>query len=257
MRGLFSAGAGMLANQLRLDVVANNLANAATIGFQRDTTVNRAFPSLLLHRIGDSAGARLPAARPPVVGRLGTGVFVEETVTRFEPGPLRETGNPLDLALVGEGFFLLETEGRFLATRAGHFARSADGWLVAPDGPRVMSAEGTPIPVGEGEVTVDETGTVYAGGREVGRLALVGFDNPDGLEKVGGQRFAVTAASGPPFLADGVRVQQGSLEGSTVNVVAALVEMIEATRAYEAAQRLIRVYDETLARAAGDLGRIA
>lgn len=275
LRGLYTAASGMLAQAVRLDLETNNLANAATTGYKADQAELLSFPEMLLHRVGGQHGDpeplhpmgvqvrsrpegldRLPFRQAPAVGPLDTGVYVEGVFTSFRQGPLRETGNPLDLALEGPGFFAVETPAGVRYTRAGSFRLDAEGYLSDPAGHRVLGVDG-PIQVGqEGPVAVGQDGAIFVAGALVGELLLVDFADPNAeLRKEGANLFAPQEEA-EALAPEGTRVAQGMLEGSAVNVVEGLVRLIELQRAYESSQRVVRSYDETLDRTVNDLARI-
>ncbi|BAS28909.1 flagellar basal-body rod protein FlgF [Limnochorda pilosa] len=275
LRGLYTAASGMLAQAARLDLEANNLANAGTSGYKADQAELLSFPSILLHRVGGVQGDPVPAApggapirtRPegmdrlpfrqaPVVGPLGTGVYVEGVHTSFRQGPLHATGNPLDLALEGPGFFAVETPAGVRYTRAGGFRLDAEGYLADPAGNRVLGVDG-PVAVGRGgAVTVTDEGTVFVDGQPAGQLVLVDFADPNAELRKQGANLYGPRPGAVPQPAPGARVAQGMLEGSAVNVVEGMVRLIELQRAYDASQRVVRSYDETLGQAVNELARI-
>ncbi|MBO8142173.1 MAG: flagellar basal-body rod protein FlgF [Firmicutes bacterium] len=258
LRGMYTGASAMMAEQVRVDVLANNLANGQTTGFKREAVLQSAFPSMLLRRIGDPVRMRSGDAAGgdlrPVVGRLGTGTYVDGTYTVYEAGPLRFTGNSFDVALVGNGFFAVETPGGVRFTRDGRFTLDGDGWLVTLTGYRVLGQAG-PIRILGSDVRIDEDGRVFVDGELVAALQPVGFDEPQGLLREGAGLWAATAASGPPQPA-GARVHQGYLEQSNVNLVSTMVELISAYRSYEANQRVVQAYDQTLGKAVNELGRV-
>lgn len=243
--GLRTSAAAMEAQTERLAVLANNLANVTTGGYKADHL--EFFQSLTSPRAAGSVSPTGPAAPlvPPPLSR---------TRTDFSIGSLRETGNPLDLAIEGPGFFVVKTPGGLRLTRAGAFTRTSDGQLAAPDGAPVLDQGKQPIRLPErGQVQVDPTGQVSADGATVGQLLIV--DPPrDRLTKDGGTRFLPSPDARLTPMAQG-RVLQGVVEGSNVNAVLTLVEMIDALRVYESAQRAARGLDETLGRAVNEVGR--
>lgn len=279
IRGLYTAAAGMAGEQLRLDVVANNLANADTPGFKRDVAVFHSFQELLIARLEDgtrpapgaqAAGASFGAARPvpplPVsqrflspaqgqttLGQLGSGSYVDEVWTVHAGGNHQRTDNPLDLALEGPGFFVLDTpQGpRYVRT----LSLSPERGLVTGEGYAVMGQFG-PMPDFPGDWRIDEQGTVWLDGEVFDFLQIVDFPNRDGLQKIGQTVFAATADSGEPQpLAEPI-VRPGYLERSNINPISEMVQLINIMRAYEASQKAIQVQDQTLDRAANDIGRV-
>jgi flagellar basal-body rod protein FlgG len=243
----------MLVELRRTEVIANNLANAATNGYKRDELVGESFPALLLHRFDDAAGpAFSPAAHPPVVGSLNLGALAVETAANWAAGPLTETGNPLDLAIAGEGLFAVQTPDGVRYTRDGSFTRDGRGWLVTEGGFPVLGEQG-PLELGNGQVGVAPDGTVAVNGQVVGRLQVVRFPL-GGLEKVGDNLFRAAAAGQPTE--PGTTVRQGCLERSNVNVVREMIGLIASVRSYEANQRLLQTEDELLRKAVTEVGRV-
>lgn len=285
IRGLYTAAAGMAGEQLRLDVVANNLANADTPGFKRDVAVFHSFQELLIARLEDgtrpapgaqSASASFGAAAPlpplPVsqrflsaahgagtaqrqttLGMLGSGSYVDDVWTVHAGGNHQRTDNPLDLALEGPGFFVLDTpQGqRYVRT----LSLSPERGLVTGEGYAVMGQFG-PLPDFPGDWRIDEQGTVWLDGEVFDFLQIVDFADRDGLQKIGQTVFAATDASGQPQPIAEPLVRPGYLERSNINPVSEMVQLINIMRAYEASQKAIQVQDQTLDRAANDIGRV-
>jgi flagellar basal-body rod protein FlgF len=227
-RGLYIAASGMLAEQIRQDQIANDLANAATPGYKSDRTAQRTFGDLLLANRQNGA----------TVGSQSTAVQVDDIQTDFTPKPSRETGEPLDFAITGEGFFGVRTAQGVRYTRNGQFTVSPQGLLV--------TAEGDPV-LGRGGKTV----RVGADGRVDPRaLELTRLDNP---RKEGGN-----LVTGTPAGAAGTgQVRAGALEASGADATRSMVDMIASLRAFEAGQRVIQTIDETLAKAATQVGSVS
>jgi len=236
LRGIYTAASGMLAQALRTDVLANNLANVDTPGYRRQTTQVEAFPTQFL--------MREEQRRYTPIGTLGTGSLVTSVHNSFLPGRIHTTGNPLDVALAGHGFFVIDTPGQRSYTRDGSFTINAGGWLVTQDGFRVLGENG-PIYIGEGKVFIDSEGVISVDGVVRDKLLIVEFTDRTGLANQGGNRYIATAAAGLPFRYRST-VIQGSLEMANVNTVREMVNLIEVQRAYEANQRVIQAFDETL-----------
>lgn len=246
LRGLYVAATGMLNEERRLDVVANNIANADTTGFKRSVAVTESMASLLLRRLGDG-----PAA--PAIGTLGLGVSMTDPRTVFTQGGFRFTGRDLDVALVGDGFFAVDTPAGVRYTRDGAFSVSADGYLVTADGNRVLGATG-PLQVGTtGRVTISESGEVAVDGAVKGRLRLAAFPAGTDLRREGDNRFR--AAGGAVERPAPATLQVGYLEQANVQPVREMVEMISVMRAYEANQRVVKAHDETLGQAVTEIAR--
>ena len=250
---LHVARTGLEAQDARMRVIANNLANIGTTGFKRD----RADFQTLAYQNTRVAGQRSTGETAYAIGlNLGNGVSVQGTSRINTQGTLNTSGNALDFALDGPGFFQVELPGgRQGYTRAGNFTISADGQLVTAQGYGVQPS--IQIPQGVQSVTVAPDGTVSAtltgetAPAELGQLTVTSFANPAGLQAIGDNFLVETAASGAaengPAGEEGRgSIRQGMLEASNVNVVEELVEMIEAQRAYEINSKMISSVDEML-----------
>ncbi len=248
VRGLYIAGTGMFTQQRRMDVVTNNIVNAETIGFRKDTMVTHSFRDLIIDRIRD------PNSGAVRVGPLNTGIFSDETLINFARGPLEQTGRYTDMAVEGDGFFVVETEEGERYTRAGDFFVNEEGYLLNPDGLYVLG-DGGRMQVGK-DFTMDVGGNITrADGTEGGRLRIVDFEDRLVLRKQGHNLF-YSHNDAPPTEMENPRVLQNMIENSNVDIGREIVDMIEVTRSYEANQRIARMTDETLNRAVNDIGRL-
>jgi flagellar basal-body rod protein FlgG len=256
VRGLYTAYTGMANEQKRLDIVANNLANAATIGYKEESVTNQSFHDLLTIKIKDASEAY--NNRP--IGNMNLGVKMGESYTDFGQGSLRQTSNTYDLALEGNGFFTLAVTDKAgnvstQYTRNGSFTMTKDGHIVDGNGNRLMGTGGEiVIPGDAGEVVIDPTGTIYADGVYVDTLQISDFEDYNYLIKSGDTMFQ--ALDGATEKSGNAAVNQGYTEQSNVNVVSEMVEMISITRAYEANQKIIQSVDKTLDLAANSVGRV-
>jgi flagellar basal-body rod protein FlgF len=226
-RGLYIAASGMLAEQVRQDQIANDLANSATPGYKADRTTQRSFGALLLENSATGA----------VVGSQGTAVTVDKVTTDFSPQPARDTGEPLDFAVVGEGFFAVQTSQGVRYTRNGQFTADAQGRLVTAQGEPVLGRSGQPIKVGS-DGTVDPR-----------LLNVVALNNP--------AKAGDSLVTGTPAGAATGTVRSGALEGSGADATRSMVDMISSMRAFEAGQKVIQTIDETLAKAATQVGSVS
>lgn len=215
-RGLYIAASGMVAEQMRQDQIANDLANASTPGYKADRVTQRSFGDLLLSN----------EATGQPIGPLGLGVQASAMTTDLSPQPLRETGEPLDLAIAGEGFFAVQTPQGVRYTRNGQFSASARGTLVDAQGDDVLGQGGQPV-------RIDAQGHVNP--RDVATFALTG------ATKQGDNLFTGTP-SGP----GSGTVRTGALEGSGVDPARTMVDMIASFRAFEAGQKAIQTIDDSL-----------
>ena len=239
--GIFSAVSGSLAAQTRLDALANNLANANTAGFKAERVLQKA----------ERAGSVAP---PPTA--VATPITRERVTTDFAQGPVSSTGNPLDVALTGDGFFVVATERGERLTRSGNFALDAEGYLAAADGSRVQGTDGD-IKMPEGTIVFGTDGSVRAGEQRVGELRIVTVADPSQLVRESGTRFAVGSQALTDAAPGSVRVLQGSIEGANLAPVEGLVALIETVRGFETYMRAAERLDQVTARAISDVGRVA
>ena len=247
------ARTGLDAQDARMRVISNNLANVNTTAFKRD----RASFQTLAYQVVTAPGAASTAETKYATGlNLGTGVRIQGTQRIETQGSLQTTGNGLDMALDGNGYFQVQMPGGQLGyTRAGNFSRSPEGMLITSEGYQVMP--GVTIPEGAISVTVGTDGTVSAQLQgqtdltNIGQIQIANFANPAGLQATGDNYLIETPASGAASLGNAGeegrgRIRQGMLEGSNVNVVEELVDMIETQRAYEVNSKMISATDEML-----------
>jgi len=254
IRGLYTSASGLVAEMAKTDVISNNLANVNTTGFKKDRAIFRAFPEMDIHRINDPAviSPKDKIDPRPFIGVLGTGAMLDEINTDFAQGAIENTSNPLDLALSGEGFFEVQTQAGVRYTRDGSFTRNQEGYLVTKDGYYVLGQNG-PVLLPDGEdISVNRRGEVYSGGNFVDRLMVVDFADRGQILKEGDNLY--TAGQQP--VASGSEVIQGALEGSNVNTIDEMVDLITAFRAYEASQKIVRANDETLDKAVNDIAQL-
>ncbi len=247
------ARTGLDAQDMRMRVISNNLANVNTTGFKKD----RASFATLAYQTVTAAGAQSTSESRYATGlNLGTGVKIQGTARIDTAGSMQTTGNSLDLALDGEGYFQVQMPGGTLGyTRAGNFSRSAEGLLVTSDGYQVQP--GITVPQGATSITIGTDGTVSAtlagqtAPQSLGQIQVATFPNAAGLQSKGDNYLVETAASGAANVGvagqDGRgNVRQGELEASNVNTVEELVDMIECQRAYEVNSKMISASDDML-----------
>ncbi len=252
IRALSTAATGMEAQETRLDVTANNIANVSTAGFKK----SRAEFQDLMYQTMRAAGAPSGDGRTPTGLQVGMGVRIASTQRMHTQGEMRQTGNALDVAIEGNGFFGVNLPGGKTAyTRDGAFKLSAEGQLVTSDGFGLVGD--ISVPPDAQSVTISPDGTVSAtiAGEaapvELGRIELTTFANPAGLSSTGRNLFEETAASGTAVTAapgeDGAgTLSQGTLELSNVKVVEEMIDLISGQRAYEVNSRVIKAADEML-----------
>lgn len=236
--GLYAALSGNLTAMKRLDVLSNNLANVNTAGFKKD---RMAFESLLMASTGAANGDQ------PV---LANNTFF----TDFSAGPVKQTGNTFDLALEGEGFFVVNTPQGPAYTRQGTFQRDSAGKLVTRDGYEVAGSGA--LILNGGRVEIDAKGAVQVDGAQVGTLQVVDFPKPYALQKIGEGLFVPANPQIVPQPAATPVVRQGFLEESNVNVVMEMAQLIETNRFFETCQKVVQAYDNVAAKAANDIGKV-
>ncbi len=258
IRALYSAATGMVSQQFQLDTIANNLANANTTGFKK---ARANFEDLTYEYLLEPGAQTDENTQSPTGIFVGLGVRVNGTTRIFTQGDLIPSANPLDIAIQGDGFFAVELpDGTLAYTRAGNLSLSSDGYLVTPDGYRVLGVEALPpeainITISrEGFVTYQIPGN--ANPQSAGTITAFRFANPGGLKSIGSNLFVVTSESGEAqegeFSRDGFgSIQQGFLESSNVSVVNEIVNMISSQKAYEAASKGILTAEEMLSQVIG------
>ncbi|NOT00807.1 MAG: flagellar hook basal-body protein [Phycisphaerales bacterium] len=250
--GLWLSTAGLQVNEYRQAVLANNLANADTVGFKHDLAVMQERP------VESAAGGDARFGHRILDGMTG-GTWVRPTVHTFERGEFEQTGNPMDVAIDGDGFLSVSDGDETRYTRDGRMTMNPGGELVLTAGEgrwRVLDDGGEPVIVDSttgGAIEVSDDGTIRQGGAAIGKLGVVGFADRNQLSKVGGNLYR---NAGPQPTAVAARVRSGHVERSTVNPVAGLAKMIEAARAYELNARMISLQDQTIGMAVTTVGRI-
>ena len=250
---LWAAKTGLDAEQTQMSITANNLANVNTTGFKSSRAV---FDDLLYQNLTQVGADTSQTTQSPTGLNVGTGVRVVATEKNFTQGSINNTGNALDVAIQGQGFFqVLQPDGQIAYTRDGSFNLNAQGQLVTSSGYPVQPA--ITIPAGAQSVTIGADGTVsvqlanQSTPSTVGTLQLANFINPAGLQDLGGNLSVETASSGPPTVGTpglsglGTLIQ-GSVEGSNVDVVEELVNMIQTQEAYEMDSRAVQTTDQML-----------
>jgi len=250
---LHVARTGLDAQNMRMQVIANNLANVNTTGFKQDRA---SFETLAYQAMTAPGAASSDSTKFATGTSLGSGVKINGTDKVDTQGSLQQTSNALDLAIEGGGYFQIKMpNGQIGYTRDGKFSLSSDGSIVNAEGYELQPQ--IQIPQGAQNITIAQDGTVsvtianQTEPTEVGKIETANFTNPGGLQSAGANLMLETAASGQPQTgaadADGRGpIRQGSLESSNVNIVAELVDMIETQRAYEVNSKMIQATDQML-----------
>jgi flagellar basal-body rod protein FlgG len=237
LQGLYSAAAGMAAQQQRLDSISNDLANVSTTGYK---SLRVGFRDLLYNSPGAQAG--------PTVG-LGAGAAVETLGRSQAQGAPQSTGNPLDVAIQGDGYLQVRrADGTIALTRDGGLQLDSRGRLATADGDLVQPPIAVPPGTSPSDVVIGADGTVRANNRTVGRIGLVTVRATDRLQSIGNSLYAPTAASGAPRATTAATtLKQGALEGSNVDMGDSMVDMIDAQRTYSLVGKAIQTQDQMLA----------
>ncbi len=242
-KGIYPVLSGGIAQERRLDILTNNLANLRTTGFKKD------YPTFMVET---------PATDLPVVNQglnpLGRDQFfvgMEGSFTDYSPGTIQQSGNTLDLAIEGDGFFVVETPEGPRYSRSGNFTLDGGGQLITLEGEPVSGENGPIILPAEGKIEVDGEGRVSVNGSEINRLRIVDFPHPYELKKISANLFAAEGE----VPAENYRVLQGAIESSNVNGLKEMTSLIEVLRAYESYQKAMRSLDE-LTEKANEVGRV-
>jgi flagellar basal-body rod protein FlgG len=256
VRGLFTAWTGMANEQKRLDIISNNIANAATVGYKQENVTNQSFDNVLTLKIKDASEAY--ADKP--IGSMSLGVKLGEVYTDFKQGSLRYTGNTFDLALEGNGFFNLSVENKngditTKYSRDGSFTMTEDGSIVDQNGNHLMGDSGEiSVPLDTADISVDSGGNIFADGVFAGKIKITDFEDYRYLKKQGDTMYVTL--DGAAETPTNATIEQGYTEQSNVNIVQEMVDMISVTRAYEANQKMIQAVDATLDMAVNSVGKV-
>jgi flagellar basal-body rod protein FlgG len=245
LNGMLDAVRGCLKEEIRMDVISSNLANANVVGFKKDKL---SFQELLEGI--QSPGTRAKGAGSQVLDQASIRIKIDQT-----PGDIRITGNTLDFAINGKGFFKVETAEGIRYTRKGNFSLAVNGYLVTLEGHKVRGTGG-PISIQGNDVQVDGRGTIKVDGSQVGQFEVVDLESYDGLMKAGSSLFQNDLGAREVAPPAETRVQQGYVELSNVNMVDEMVQMIHCMRAFESYQKAIQVLDGLDNRVVNEVSRL-
>lgn len=244
LNGMLESSRGCLKEEIRMDIISNNLANSTVIGFKKNRI---AFKQMLAEATENN---RAPGTRDASQNNLMISVR-----TDMSQGDIRSSGNDLDLAIFGKGFFKINTENGVRYTRKGNFTLDPQGNLVTQNGNMVMGKAG-PLNLSGNEIVIDGLGFVSIDGAAAGQLDIVDFEDYDGLVKEGKSLFRNNLDEPEKDLPADTRVKQGYVEISNVNVAEEMVSMIHSLRAFETYQKAIRAIDELNNQAINQVGRL-
>jgi flagellar basal-body rod protein FlgG len=233
LEGLYTAAAGMAAQQQRMDALSNDVANVNTAGYKR---VRVGFHDLVYQRTG------------PTGVSTGAGAAAVQLGRGYQQGSLQKTDQPFDLAIIGDGYFQVRraNTGQTALTRNGSFQVNATGQLVTAEGDALVPPISLPRGVDVSKVTIGADGAVTAAGRRIGQIQLVTVPAPTGLAAAGNGYYTATAASGGVRRTTTATLQQGVLESSNVDLADAMVDMMDAQRSYSMASKAIHMQDQMM-----------
>ncbi|MEN6392959.1 MAG: flagellar hook-basal body protein [Anaerolineaceae bacterium] len=250
IKGLYAAASAMVANLTRQSTISHNIANLDTPGFKQImVSLDDFIDTSVIFPPGDLNGA----ANNQYIGNLGLGVDTAPETTNFDQGGLRETGEMLDFAIQGEGFFRVMTPNGERYTRDGRFSRDLDGNLVTIDGYKVLDESGSEINLPDGDVTVASDGTIQVEGVDAGKIGIASFLNP--ATELSRDLPNTFSANSAPNGEEVGTIEQGYLEMSNANSADLMTQMVAVARAYEAAQSMVQNQDELLSRTISTLGK--
>ncbi|AOM81607.1 flagellar hook-basal body protein [Salisediminibacterium beveridgei] len=274
LRGLYTAGAGMISQQRKQEMLTNNMANVNTPGYKADQGSLRTFPNMMIQAMGTDHQI---SGRSPIIGELSTGVYMQEGTPNFRQGDLRETNNSTDIALLQAdtpiddetglpamlAFQVQNDDGEPRYTRNGDFTIDSDGFLTMGSGHYVLGVDGDPIEVGNENFRVNQNGEIFTDDAEeelLGQLDVLLIPDSGQLVKEGngflrydGDEEIASIVGDDDIL---YQLQQGYVERSNVDAGQTMTEMMAALRNFEANQKVLQAYDQSLERAVNDIGRL-
>lgn len=248
-RGLYIAGTGMMVQRRLMENITSNITNVETTGYKKNYLITHSFDEVMLRRINDTEAKGFSSYPGP----LTFGTLVDQKYMNFTQGSLEGTDLTTDLALAGDGFFVMDTPAGERYTRSGAFALTVDGYICDPNGNYLMGQNGR-IRVGTDKFTVTSTGEVSVDGRYIDKIRVVQFEDNNCLESQGSNLYAATEA--PLATASGYEVKQFFLENSNAEVSREMVDMLTTFRAYETNQRILTMIDETIGKAVNEIGAL-
>jgi len=253
VRGIDSAVNGMEGIITYNDVVSNNLANINTPGFKSSKLVYKNIQDMAISQNSPNSNEQT------YVGSLSAGGVVDSTLLDMKQGPIRTTGNPLDVAISGKGFFEVQTPSGTAYTRNGNFIKNADGFITTTDGYQVLGGNG-PINIGatgktSNDVNITEDGSVYVDKNQIDKLQVVDFKNPEALQSIGNSLLE-PAGNVKPITATNYQINQGAIEQGNGNTIECMVNTIQGSRTYETLAKIIEATEKTLSKSVNEVGKL-
>lgn len=254
IRSLYTAVSGLITLENKQSTITNNMANANTTGFKSDTLSMKSFDEVLIQNRDKISGGKNVNNQ---IGKLSLGAEIDSINTKFTQGILKSTNKPTDLAIDGRGFFVVKSGENTAFTRDGNFRVGNDGYLITNGGDSVLGVNKStgamePIFVGTNNFVIDSNNGVNVNGRSTHSLALADFNDYSTLKKVGDNNYS---APNPVYNTQ-VWAKQGYLEQSNVSISDEMVEMMTTMRNFETNQKMIQTIDETLGKAANEIGAV-
>ncbi len=253
IKGLYESALGMITQMHRMDVISNNLANADTIGYKKDIVSTSSFPEMLANRLHDKNNLNILNSKR--IGGLSLGVRIDSIHIDYTQGNLKRTDSTFDIAINGSGFIAVDLAGQERYTRDGALKLNNNRVLMTSEGNIVKGVNGNTITVPDGIVSIDPKGNLFVNDEYINTIKLVSFDDKDlgKLRKTENNLIAApTDIQTKPFTGT---ISQGFVEGSNVNTVREMVDMISVSRAYESNQKMIQTQDATLGRAVTEIAK--
>jgi len=253
-KGFYDLTSSMLTQERRLNIISNNMSNTATPGFKKDLLMTTTFEEKLVTRTGsvDKSNSTTFTAETSMIQ------VADEKVTDYEQGGFDDTGRPLDAAIVGPGFFEIQTSaGDRVYTRNGSFTLDEEGYMFLQHIGRVMGNDGQPVMLGTDKISISDQGSVMnrETGEVLGQLGVVDFTDYTLLEKTGEGMFTDTGGAGAEQI-EQPRIKGGTLERSNVIAMDEMVAMMTSQRALQSSSAVLKMYDMLMQKAANDIGRI-
>lgn len=258
IRGIYTAVTGMISEEAKQNVITNNLSNMNTNGFKSDSLIYKDFKEVWLQNHQSTVNGKNVAN---VIGQISLGSKIDETNTDFTQGDIKSTDQSTDFALEGKGFFTVNrnngTTNQNYYTRDGHFHVDIQGYLTTDNGDYVMgksdaSGNTERIYVGNGKITCDSSGNISVDDKKAYTFQIADFNDYKTLTKIGDNLYQ----GANPIQSTNVGIQQKALEGSNVNTINQMVDMISTSRSFESGQKVITAIDQTLNLAANDVGKV-
>ena len=276
LKGFYTAASGMIAQQRRTEMLTNNMSNANTPGYKTDQSSLRSFPKMLLSRadyVTIPVEKQLQSGSLAQIGGLSTGVYVQETNPLFSQGDIKQTDLKTDISLVngnlpinrqtglpGSVFFTVQNDnGQLRYTRNGNFTLDGQGFLTTPNGNYVLDVNNQRIQLESDQFVVSDNGTILQNNAEVARLGIAYSNDPSGqMVKEGNGLFRAQGRLANAYNQNnvGFTLKQGYLEGSNVDEGQTMTEMLATYRSFEANQKVLQAYDQSMNKAVNDVGKI-